>query len=168
MARLRGDLDEQRRPRAAGKTEGLARDLDVYIDTVVQQTLQPARTRWFKSFIEYDPGRDLQEVTIPVLALFGGLDTQVPEQMNQKAVEAALEAAGNPNHATIVFPQANHLFQFGGHWRDQRVRDARQRVHPRLSRRDQRLDPGTLRAGGRYPFSDPSMTPFTKYFCTKG
>ena len=86
-------------------------DLDVYIDTVVQQTLQPARTRWFKSFIEYDPGRDLQEVTIPVLALFGGLDTQVPEQMNQKAVEAALEAAGNPNHATIVFPQANHLFQ---------------------------------------------------------
>lgn len=86
-------------------------DLDAYIDTVVQQTLQPARTRWFKSFIEHDPGRDLQEVTIPVLALFGGLDTQVPAQMNQKAVEAALAAAGNPNYATIVFPQANNLFQ---------------------------------------------------------
>ena len=86
-------------------------DLGAYIDTVVQQTLQPARTPWFKYFIEYDPGRDLQGVTIPVLALFGGLDTQVTAQMNQDAVEAALEAAGNPNYKTIVFPQANHLFQ---------------------------------------------------------
>jgi pimeloyl-ACP methyl ester carboxylesterase len=66
---------------------------------------------WFRSFLGYDPAADWEKVTVPVLAVFGGKDAQVVAEQNEPALVAALKAAGNPDFATITFPEANHLFQ---------------------------------------------------------
>ena len=48
---------------------------------------------------------------VPVLALFGGKDVQVPAEQNAAALEAALKAGGNTDYQLVVFPDAKHVFQ---------------------------------------------------------
>jgi hypothetical protein len=86
-------------------------DVDTFADAVADQQIQTAQTPWFKSFVEHDPRPTLEAATIPVLALFGGLDAQVPLDQNRPAIEAALETAGNNDVTVEVFDDANHLFQ---------------------------------------------------------
>ena len=50
-------------------------------------------------------------MTRPVLSLFGGLDLQVPADLNTEPMRAALEAAGNEDFTIEVIEGANHLFQ---------------------------------------------------------
>jgi len=66
---------------------------------------------WFKYFITYDPGTDIESITAPVLILFGGKDLQVPVELNKEPMESALMKDGTKNFETHVFPEANHLFQ---------------------------------------------------------
>jgi pimeloyl-ACP methyl ester carboxylesterase len=66
---------------------------------------------WFRSFLEYDPTVDWEQVTVPVLGIFGGKDAQVLAEQNSTALNIALKAAGNEDVETITFPEANHLFQ---------------------------------------------------------
>ena len=66
---------------------------------------------WFNFFIRYDPTPDLEQITIPVLALFGELDVQVDAEQNVSALEAAMEVSGNEDVTIVVFPDGNHLFQ---------------------------------------------------------
>ena len=58
-----------------------------------------------------DPVADWERVTIPVLALFGGKDTQVPTELHEPALRDALDRAGNETVEIVVLPDANHLFQ---------------------------------------------------------
>jgi fermentation-respiration switch protein FrsA (DUF1100 family) len=64
-----------------------------------------------KFFLTHDPAAVLEKVKAPVLALFGGKDTQVPAAGNEAAIKAALEKGGNKDVTTKVIPDANHLFQ---------------------------------------------------------
>lgn len=48
---------------------------------------------------------------MPVLAVNGGLDLQVPAKENLSAIEGALKAGGNGNYRTVELPRLNHLFQ---------------------------------------------------------
>ena len=66
---------------------------------------------WFQNFLTYDVGQDWAKITVPVLALFGGLDVQVDADQNSPALKAALEKAKNSDVTVKVFPDANHLFQ---------------------------------------------------------
>ena len=66
---------------------------------------------WFKSFLEHDARPVLESVRCPVLLIFGGLDRQVPPEMNREAMISALERGGNSNYLAKTFPSANHLFQ---------------------------------------------------------
>lgn len=86
-------------------------DLDAYLDQVVAAQLPTFQSAWFASFLNYDPTDDWQNVTIPVLAIFGGLDVQVDAEQNAPALEAALEASGNSDVTIVTLPKANHLFQ---------------------------------------------------------
>jgi len=63
-----------------------------------------------QSLYDYDPTKDLRELDIPVLALFGGRDNQVPPSKNRKPVEDALQKASSDTEIKI-FSKANHLFQ---------------------------------------------------------
>ena len=66
---------------------------------------------WFRYFLTYDPRPALRALKIPVLALNGELDLQVPASENIAAIESALREGGNTRVTTKIFPKLNHLFQ---------------------------------------------------------
>ena len=84
---------------------------DTYIDAVVSAQMTMLQSPWSKSFLAYDPRPALKETALPVLAVFGELDVQVPAEPNAAAIDQALEEAGNPDYTVIVLPGVNHLFQ---------------------------------------------------------
>lgn len=86
-------------------------DLEVYARMTAEQSVQSYGGVWFPSFLDYDPGPDWAQTTVPVLALFGGKDVQVDADQNAPVLEAALEEAGNEDYEIVIFPNANHLFQ---------------------------------------------------------
>jgi hypothetical protein len=68
-------------------------------------------TPWFKFFLSFDPKDNLSKLRIPILALNGEKDLQVPPKENLAAIEAALKKAGNKDFMIMEFPNLNHLFQ---------------------------------------------------------
>ncbi len=74
-------------------------------------------TPWFRYFIDYDPRPALRKVKVPVLALNGTLDLQVPADPNLSEIAKALKQAGNRGHrgnrdVTVrLLPGLNHFFQ---------------------------------------------------------
>ncbi|MBI4954276.1 MAG: alpha/beta fold hydrolase [Myxococcales bacterium] len=66
---------------------------------------------WFRSFVKLDPASHWSRVTVPVLALVGDRDTQVPADPNLAAIAAVLAKAGNHDAETEKLPGLNHLFQ---------------------------------------------------------
>lgn len=84
-------------------------DADTYLENQIRQAMPFWRT-WMHFFLTHDPAADWAEVEVPVLALFGELDTQVDVGQNKPALEAALDEAGNDDATVVVFPDANHLF----------------------------------------------------------
>lgn len=64
-----------------------------------------------RSFAFFDPAATLRKLKIPVLALNGSRDLQVPPSQNLPAIKAALTAAGNKDFEATELPGLNHLFQ---------------------------------------------------------
>jgi dienelactone hydrolase len=69
----------------------------------------PVSSDWYRGFLKLDPVPALRSVKVPVLALVGSLDVQVPASENIPALKAAL--AGNRDATVIQLPGLNHLFQ---------------------------------------------------------
>jgi hypothetical protein len=69
------------------------------------------RSPWFKFFLDYDPAPALAKVQVPVLALFGEKDLQVPADENRRAMEAIFAKSGLKDYRIVVMPGANHLYQ---------------------------------------------------------
>lgn len=71
--------------------------------------LAQVSTPWFRYFLRYDPAPNLRAIRVPVLAMNGSLDRQVPPVENLAAIRAALK---EDKDVTIVeLPGLNHLFQ---------------------------------------------------------
>jgi hypothetical protein len=68
-------------------------------------------TPWFHYFLNYDPRPTLRKVHIPVLAINGEKDLQVPPREDLEAIEQALKDAGNRDYKIVLLPNLNHLFQ---------------------------------------------------------
>ncbi|PKV63413.1 alpha/beta hydrolase [Pontibacter ramchanderi] len=68
-------------------------------------------TPWMRYFLAYDPAPALRQLRMPVLALNGSKDLQVPAAPNLAATEKALKAAGNKRYTIKVLPGLNHIFQ---------------------------------------------------------
>jgi uncharacterized protein len=66
---------------------------------------------WFRYFLLFDPAPELEKVRVPVLALVGEKDLQVPAKLNVQLIEAALKKGGNKNYTVLLMPGLNHLFQ---------------------------------------------------------
>ena len=66
---------------------------------------------WFRYFITYDPRPVLRQVKVPVLALDGEHDLQVPPQQNLPEIEKALHDAKNKDCTVKMMPGLNHLLQ---------------------------------------------------------
>jgi len=105
-SRLRAQIDQlpDRQREALG-------DMDGFIQSQIDRQLSTAKSRWFKSLIELDPAEVISELEeIPMLAVFGGKDTQVPAASN---IEACNQIASEfeLNLDIVVIDEANHLFQ---------------------------------------------------------
>lgn len=90
---------------------------------------------WYRSFISYDPRPALEKVKVPVLALNGESDLQVPSKENLAAISAALQKAGNKDVTVRSFPRLNHLFQ-----------TARTGLMSEYGEIDETISPGVLEA----------------------
>jgi fermentation-respiration switch protein FrsA (DUF1100 family) len=73
----------------------------------VDQLLSP----WVRTFLTLDPSVYLEKVEVPVLALNGSKDLQVPAKENLGAIAAALRAAGDDGVTLVELEGLNHLFQ---------------------------------------------------------
>lgn len=56
----------------------------------------------------WDPIQVIEHTTIPVLAFFGELDTQVDPVQGAQAYQDALERAGNPDSRVEIIPGVDH------------------------------------------------------------
>lgn len=83
---------------------------DKIVDATEAETLpKDDTTPWERYFLAYDPAPTLARLTVPVLALNGSLDVQVPAKEN---LAAAREALKNNAKATVMeLPGMNHLLQ---------------------------------------------------------
>lgn len=77
----------------------------------MKMTIAELTSPWYRYFLTYDPATALRKVKCPVLALIGGLDTQVPAAQNLPAIRAALAQGGNKHFEAEELPGLNHLFQ---------------------------------------------------------
>jgi len=87
---------------------------DSLVRLQVEGQIRVMRSRWFRSFIDLDPATALREVFVPILALLGEKDMQVPPATNRAVFEALREKEGRKNLTVVVIPGANHLFQNAG------------------------------------------------------
>ena len=69
---------------------------------------------WYRYFLRYDPAAFLSRITVPVLAVNGTLDQQVPADENLEGIARAL--AHNPDATVRTLEGLNHLFQTAGVW----------------------------------------------------
>jgi pimeloyl-ACP methyl ester carboxylesterase len=87
--------------------EGVRQAATAQLESQVQQ-LSSAWMRWL---LAYDPLPALRSLEIPVLALFGERDLQVPPAQSKPPLESALRNAGHPGSRVVELPGLNHLFQ---------------------------------------------------------
>lgn len=66
---------------------------------------------WFRFFLRHDPAPVLRRLEVPVLALYGGKDLQVPADTNAAVMERALEKASTGRFDVRILEELNHLFQ---------------------------------------------------------
>ena len=93
------------------QTRNAIPDPDAYVEAVVAQELTTWQSPWFKSFLEHDPRPAIVDLGVPVIALYGELDTQVPAAINSTAMSEAISESNIPGHALGTIFGANHLFQ---------------------------------------------------------
>ena len=88
-------------------------DIDQYLNSTgetLQQQFLPI-SPFISSIIAYDPAPGLEELTIPILALYGELDHQAPAKVNSEAMRRIQNNSSNEDFVVEVIPKANHLFQ---------------------------------------------------------
>lgn len=103
-AYLRGavDFDGYLTARAAAIDAGVPDDLLETADP------DPQLWQWLRLNMLHDPLPALRKVDVPVLALFGGADTNVVAGINEPLMRGALEEAGNDDYELVVLARANH------------------------------------------------------------
>ncbi len=84
---------------------------DDAMQQAVAAQVQQVNNPWFRYFLTYEPAPMLERVTVPVLAINGEKDLQVPYEENLREIEAALRRGGNTRFETHALPDLNHLFQ---------------------------------------------------------
>lgn len=81
------------------------------VEEVMNQQIAVMSSDWFRFFLIYDPVPALQQLDIPVLALFGEKDLQVPPEQNLPPLEEALSESDSDDYLVLELPGLNHLFQ---------------------------------------------------------
>lgn len=80
-------------------------------ESMFDASVKMMNTPWMRYLLAYDPAATLRRVKVPVLALNGSLDLQVPPKQNLPAIKEALANGGNKDATATELPGLNHLFQ---------------------------------------------------------
>jgi pimeloyl-ACP methyl ester carboxylesterase len=96
LAKIRSGLEEMKNPMP---------------DAAIEAQIAMMRAPETQSVLAYDPAEALRRLKVPVLALNGSKDVQVPPTQNLPAISAALAAGGNKDFTVRELPGLNHLFQ---------------------------------------------------------
>jgi len=91
--------------------KGFAKDSNTLSEDQLNSLVKTLTSNWMKYFLKYDPAKTLEKTEIPVLALFGKNDLQVPSQKNSQIIRESLAKAENNNVKVIELDKLNHLFQ---------------------------------------------------------
>ncbi len=103
VPKLRAVLEEARDSLPPEARDEMTRSMDA--------TIRQVNSPWFRFFLQYDPRPTLEKVRIPVLAIDGSKDLQVPPKQNLAEIEKALRKGGDQDVTTVLLPGLNHLFQ---------------------------------------------------------
>ncbi|RZJ04190.1 MAG: alpha/beta hydrolase [Brevundimonas sp.] len=74
-----------------------------------KEAVRPIVAAWYRWFVTHDPAPTLAAVHVPLLAIYGGKDLQVPADQNAPVLARALPAA-----QIVILPDLNHLMQTAG------------------------------------------------------
>ncbi len=85
-------------------------DLEAFAHERAAASVEALQLPRVQFLLGHDFGKDWEQVSVPVLALYGELDVQVEAAQNIPALEQALSRAKNTNLTTTIIPGANHLF----------------------------------------------------------
>jgi pimeloyl-ACP methyl ester carboxylesterase len=80
---------------------------DAQVSAILSQVLSP----WFRYWVSYDPRPTLEQIKVPVLALTGEKDLQVPASQSLPVLAQALNAGGDQRATVKALPGLNHLLQ---------------------------------------------------------
>lgn len=80
-------------------------------DAVVNAQVAASMSEQFASLLLFEPASLLETLKVPVLAVYGDKDVQVPAPENADALTEAFAAAGNPESRVMVMQGVNHLMQ---------------------------------------------------------
>jgi uncharacterized protein len=94
-------------PTEAAATFRARADAEAY-RAELDRSLQVQTTRWFRGLLAHEPVA-LESVRVPVLALFGERDLQVPPTQSAPRLREAW--AAHPDATVHVLPELNHFFQ---------------------------------------------------------
>ena len=86
-------------------------NVDALVDSIVAEEMAKWQSPWFGSFLEHDPRPAIVALDVPVIALYGELDVQVPAAANSTAMSEAIAESSVPTHTVATIFSANHLFQ---------------------------------------------------------
>jgi pimeloyl-ACP methyl ester carboxylesterase len=96
LAKIRSRLEEMKDPMP---------------DSAIRAQIAMIRAPETQSILAYDPAEALRKLKVPVLALNGSKDLQVPAQQNLPAIATALKAGRDADVTVRELPGLNHLFQ---------------------------------------------------------
>jgi dienelactone hydrolase len=71
------------------------------------RSLESLRGAWIGQF-SYNPYSDLTKLKVPILAIFGELDTETPAKKIASTTQSALTKGGNKRNTIKIFPGATH------------------------------------------------------------
>ena len=66
---------------------------------------------WYRSIVTYDPALCLSQLAVPLLAVYGELDSQEPLGTDSAAFSEIVAGGPSANYTFITLAQVNHLFQ---------------------------------------------------------
>jgi pimeloyl-ACP methyl ester carboxylesterase len=84
---------------------------DENLEAQIQAQIRQVNSPWVRFFLVYDPAPTLAKVRVPVLAIYGELDLQVPAKQNLPVIRNVLQDSGNPDYTVEELSGLNHLFQ---------------------------------------------------------
>jgi len=80
-------------------------------ESVIPGIVQQLNSDWYRYYIAFDPSTYIRQVKVPLLALNGSLDQQVPVDTSLPLIASMLEEEGHEDFTTVELPELNHLFQ---------------------------------------------------------